>query len=258
MKQLVLPFLLVIVSVASLAQSAPKASTPAAKPATAAHPAAGVAKLPPGIPPAKALTKTLYTVSLRYQDIKIGAGEEAKPGQIIRVHYTGWRAADGAKFDSSYDHRAPILDKDRKPELGPDGTPKLGEPQPLAFAQGRGQLIVGFDQGVVGMHVGGKRRIFIPWQLAYGTRNIPDHGPEHPGIPSKSDLIFDVELVSVMDMPPPAASVPHPPMPTQPGAAPHATPAPATATPAPAADKPATAPAPTTQPAPAKPDTPQH
>jgi peptidylprolyl isomerase len=65
-----------------------------------------------------------------------------------------------------------------------------------------GRLIPGFDYGVTGMRVGGKRRLFIPWQIAYGTRSIPDR-PDHPGIPAKSDLIFDVELVEVSDMPAP-------------------------------------------------------
>jgi peptidylprolyl isomerase len=60
------------------------------------------------------------------------------------------------------------------------------------------------------MKVGGQRRLFIPWQLAYGTHAIPEHGPGHPGIPAKSDLIFDVELVDMADIPVPQA---HPDMP---------------------------------------------
>jgi peptidylprolyl isomerase len=102
------------------------------------------------------------------------------------------------------------------------------------------------------MKIGGKRRIFIPWEMAYGTRNIPDR-PDHPGIPAKSDLIFDVELVDVTDMPAPqmrpgmpgAHPVPipqHPGAGNQPGAAPANPPAPGT--PAPGA-----ASAPPTQPA---------
>jgi hypothetical protein len=92
------------------------------------------------------------------------------------------------------------MGKDGKPELGPDGKPKMGDPQPLAIPQGVGRVIPGFDYGLVGMKIGGKRRIFIPWQLAYGTRAMPDR-PDHPGIPAKSDLIFDVELVEVTDIP---------------------------------------------------------
>jgi peptidylprolyl isomerase len=86
--------------------------------------------------------------------------------------------------------------------MGEDGKPKQGPVQPMPFPQGMGATIVGFDQGFVGMKVGGKRRIFIPWQMAYGTRSAPDHGPDHPGIPAKSDLIFDVELVEVAELPP--------------------------------------------------------
>ena len=144
--------------------------------------------------------------SLRYQEIKVGTGAEAQPFKVFKVFYTGYRAADGVKFDSSDDHRNPIMGKDGKPEMDSDGKPKLGDPEPLAFPQGMGRLIPGFDQGFNGMHVGGKRRLFIPWQLAYGTRSIPDqpakdNQPAHVGIPPKSDLIFDVELVDVSEMP---------------------------------------------------------
>ena len=62
--------------------------------------------------------------------------------------------------------------------LGDDGKPKLGDPQPMPFPQGMGRLIPGFDQGFGGMKVGGKRRLFIPWQLAYGARGRP--GPDAP------------------------------------------------------------------------------
>ncbi len=96
------------------------------------------------------------------------------------------------------------MDKDGKPVMGEDGKPKLGDPQPISFPQGFGRVIPGFDQGFEGMKVGGKRRLFIPWQLAYGARGRPGPDPAHPGIPPKADLIFDVELVDVaeMQMPP--------------------------------------------------------
>jgi peptidylprolyl isomerase len=139
----------------------------------------------------------------------------------------------------------------------------MGDPQPMAFPQGVGRVIPGFDYGLDGMKIGGKRRLFIPWQLAYGTRAMPDR-PDHPGIPAKSDLIFDVELVDMTDMPAPMARPgmpgmhpgpggmpPHPGASTQPNAAPSASGAPATQA-APAqptkAAAPATAPATTTQP----------
>jgi peptidylprolyl isomerase len=173
-----------------------------------------------------------------------------------------------------------VLDKDGKPVLGDDGKPKQGPPQPISFPQGYGRAIPGFDQGFAGMKVGGQRRIFIPWQLAYGAKGRPGPDAAHPGIPEKSDLIFDVELVDVSDivMPPGhpgmtpgmhtmPGGAPHPPMPTAP-AAPPKPPAPATAPTAPTpnaapaaaptvpAAAPATPAAPATAPAPAAPATP--
>jgi peptidylprolyl isomerase len=153
----------------------------------------------PELPRGAAAKMVLF--SLRYQDISIGTGTEAEPLKTYRVIYTGYRAADGVKVDSSSDHRSPILGPDGKPEMGADGKPKLGDPQPFSFPQGMGRLIPGFDQGFAGMRAGGKRRLFIPWQLAYGVRGIPDR-PGHPGIPPKSDMIFDVELVDVSETPP--------------------------------------------------------
>jgi peptidylprolyl isomerase len=195
---------------------APKAATAAAKPAvkkpaTAAAPAI---KLPPGVKPVKGILKTAF--ALKYQDFVIGTGALAEPGKLYKVHYTGWLASDGTKFDSSYDHRAPVMDKDNKPEKDADGNPKLGDPQPLTFPQGRGRLIPGWDQGFEGMKVGGKRRLFIPYQLAYGAMGRP------PKIPAKSDLIFDVELMDVTDMPAPQAPGAPRMLPQRPGAAPGA------------------------------------
>jgi peptidylprolyl isomerase len=212
--------------------------------------------------------------SLKYQDTKIGTGADAEPGKLYKVNYTGYRAADGVKFDSSFDHPGqPEKDKDGKPVLGDDGKPKLGDPQPMAFPQGMGRLIPGFDQGFAGMKIGGKRRLFIPWQLAYGTRVIPDHPAAHPGdvahpgIPAKSDLIFDVELVDVSEMPTPPnhpgmggppgsrpmpGGPPHPGAPGAPATPPAPGSAPASAAPA-APGSPAT---PGATPAPAAPSTP--
>ena len=229
---------------------AASAQTPAAKPATAAKrpsstaaakPSATTAspepwiKLPPGVPrvvhgPVK------IPFALRYEDIKVGTGALGESGKIWHLKYTGWRAADGVKFDSWDDHRRPEIGPDGKPKLGPDGKPVMGEPQPIEIPQGVGRVIPGFDYGLDGMKIGGKRRIFIPWQMAYGTRAIPDR-PDHPGIPAKSDLIFDVELVDVTAMP----QMPHPMMPNRPmpmpphpgaGAQPNAAPTPKPAPPA--------------------------
>ncbi len=146
--------------------------------------------------------------ALRYEDIKVGTGALGESGKLWHLKYTGWRAADGVKFDSWDDHKQLKRSPDGKPVMGPDGKPVMGDPEPIAIPQGMGRVIPGFDFGLEGMKIGGKRRIFIPWQMAYGTRAIPDHperpgSPAGPGIPAKSDLIFDVELVDVTDMPQP-------------------------------------------------------
>src|SRR5580700_1196571 len=113
---------------------------------------------------------------LRYIDIAQGAGAPAAPGKRYTVHYTGW-LKDGTKFDSSVDRN-----------------------EPLDFVQGRRQVIAGWDVGFEGMKVGGKRRLFIPYQMAYGEAG-------QGSIPPKAELIFDVELLGVTDVPPaPAAA----------------------------------------------------
>jgi peptidylprolyl isomerase len=183
-------------------------STTRAKPATTVHRrvAPATPALPKNIPPVKALMKTEF--ALRYQDIKVGTGDEAKPGQIYSVNYTGWLASDGTKFDSSYDRGRPI-----------------------EFPQGAKRVIIGWDEGFEGMKVGGKRRLFIPYQLAYGPTG---RGP----IPAKANLIFDIELVGVRDMNAPMPMVPRivppPTAPTTPQGTP-TTPPPKTAPASPAA-----------------------
>jgi peptidylprolyl isomerase len=239
---------------AVLTVQAQSATKPAVKPAAAV--ASSAVKLPPNVPPAHGIVKT--AMALKYQDIRIGTGPEGEEKQLWKVKYTGWRAADGVMFDAWDKHPQPVLGPDGKPVMGPDGKPKMGDPQPMEFPHGIGRMIPGFDLGVEGMRVGGKRRIFVPWALAYGFRAIPDRGPDHPGIPAKSDLIFDVELVAVNPLPappqPPAPGaitrpVPQPGAPGAPGqpAAPATAPAPGTA--------PATAPTtpPVPQPKPATP-----
>jgi peptidylprolyl isomerase len=211
MKPSVLILLLAASTVAASAQTSAKPSTTAAKPATTAAKAAknttATEKLPfgvpaPGIPAVKTAKQTLFTVSLRYQEIKAGDGAVAEPGKIYKILYTGWLAADGHKFDSTDDHpRPPLKDKDGKPLLGADGQPVQGPPQPISFPQGFGRVIPGFDHGFDGMRIGGQRRLFIPWQLAYGAKGRPGPDATHPGIPPKADLIFDVTLVDVTDLP---------------------------------------------------------
>lgn len=102
----------------------------------------------------------------KIEDLKVGDGAEVQSGDYISIHYSG-TLEDGTKFDSSYDR---------------------GEPFKTRI--GIGQVIDGWDMGVVGMKVGGKRKLIIPPQLAYGDREIGE-------IPPNSILIFEVELVSI-------------------------------------------------------------
>jgi peptidylprolyl isomerase len=244
MKQCVFVLFLSATVVAASAQTSTKAAAPATTARSATVP--GAIKLPPGVPRVRGVVKTAF--SLRYQDIRVGTGKDAEPNKIYHVNYTGWLAADGRKFDSSFDHKMPVMGKDGKPELDADGKPKMGEPQPFAFVQGFGRVIPGFDQGFTGMKIGGKRRLFIPWQLAYGARGRPGPNAANPGIPPMADLIFDIELTDVSDMPMPQGR-PMMPRPPAPGtSAPQSNP-PATKTPPPASPNPATAPAGTPQPA---------
>ncbi|MGA3372065.1 MAG: FKBP-type peptidyl-prolyl cis-trans isomerase [Terracidiphilus sp.] len=283
------------------AAPAAKPGTAAAKPAaTPAKPAgAATPKLPfgvpaPGLPPVKTLKKTLYTILLTYQDIKVGTGVPVEPGKQVKYFSTLWLAADGHKLDSTDDHRAPVYDKDHKQVMDADGKPKMGDAQPATLVIGQGRApLPGWELAFEGMKVGGKRRVFIPWQLGLGLREIPARDATHPGIPAKSDMILDLDLQDVTEAPPQMRPGPsgggHPPMgarppagamggPPQPGAgsmsvppahpgapaapnapgAPPNPPAPATpAAPAPAAPSPAAAPAaPATPPAPAAPAAP--
>jgi len=169
------------------------AQTTATKPATttAHHTAASATTTPPNIPKVVGIPKTIY--ALKYIDTKIGTGPLAEPSILgtsmadskikwYTVRYTGW-LADGTKFDSSYDH--------------PGG-------EPITFPAGAHRVIPGWDTGFQGMHIGGKRRLFIPYQLAYGEAGRPPH------IPAKSNLIFDIELVSISDNPPTPPTPPTP------------------------------------------------
>ncbi len=126
-------------------------------------------RLPTAVPASNALVQTQYI--MRYAELKIGTGPLAEPGKVYVLHYTGW-LWDGTKFDSSRDRN-----------------------QPFSFEQGKRKTIPGFDNGFEGMHVGGQRRLFLPYQLAYGEKG-------RGKIPAKADLIFDIELLGVQDPPP--------------------------------------------------------
>jgi len=105
--------------------------------------------------------------TLQKIDDVVGKGKEAKAGDTVRVHYTG-TLMNGTKFDSSLDHG-----------------------KPFDFKLGTGAVIKGWDEGVAGMKVGGKRRLVIPEALGYGAAGSP------PNIPAKAGLKFDVELLDV-------------------------------------------------------------
>jgi peptidylprolyl isomerase len=134
-------------------------------PGQASSPAALSDGNAPGIPP---LTGEIQTdQGLRFIDEKVGDGASPTNGETVTVHYTGW-LTDGSKFDSSVDRG-----------------------QPYEFLIGTGRVIPGWDIGVASMKAGGKRRLIIPSDLAYG----PDGRP--PRIPQNATLIFDVELLGV-------------------------------------------------------------
>lgn len=104
---------------------------------------------------------------LKYVDLQTGSGDLAVTGSLVTVHYTGW-LMDGTKFDSSVDRR-----------------------QPFSFPLGAGRVIKGWDEGVAGMKVGGKRKLTIPPDLGYGARGAGGV------IPPNAVLLFDVELLEV-------------------------------------------------------------
>lgn len=105
---------------------------------------------------------------LLIEDVKVGNGEVAKLGSKITVHYRGTLKKDGKEFDSSYGKK------------------------PITFDLLEGRLIKGWTEGIPGMKAGGKRKLSIPYALAYGERGTPDGA-----IPAKSDLNFEVELIEV-------------------------------------------------------------
>ncbi len=123
----------------------------------------------PATPPPVTGVPVTLAGGLQYIDVTTGTGATAQANSQISVQYTGWFQSTGKKFDSSYDHGG----------------------QAFQLTLGAGQVIPGWDQGLVGMKVGGTRRLIIPPALAYGAAGQP------PTIPPNSTLIFDVTLVSI-------------------------------------------------------------
>ncbi|MCU7806687.1 MAG: FKBP-type peptidyl-prolyl cis-trans isomerase [Candidatus Thiodiazotropha sp. (ex Semelilucina semeliformis)] len=113
------------------------------------------------------MSEKMTDSGLKYEDLSEGDGEQAAAGQRVTVHYTGW-LVEGEKFDSSLDRN-----------------------QPFDFTLGKGMVIRGWDEGVAGMKVGGKRRLTIPPQLGYGARGAGGV------IPPNATLVFEVELLAV-------------------------------------------------------------
>lgn len=113
------------------------------------------------------MTAKMTDSGLKYEDLLEGEGAAAEAGQTVSVHYTGW-LTDGSKFDSSVDRN-----------------------EPFRFGLGRGMVIRGWDEGVQGMRVGGKRKLTIPPQLGYGAQGAGGV------IPPNATLVFEVELLGI-------------------------------------------------------------
>ncbi len=149
--------LLALTSCATTRPPAPATPAPAAKPAPAPQTSTPAA-------PQEVTTAS----GLKIQDLVVGNGPMAEDGMKVTVNYTGW-LTDGTKFDSSHDPGR----------------------QPLQFVIGAGQAIRGWDEGVKGMRVGGRRKLTIPPDLAYGERGFPG------AIPPNATLVFEVEFLGV-------------------------------------------------------------
>ena len=114
------------------------------------------------------MSEKITDSGLKYEDLTTGDGEAAAAGNTVRVHYTGW-LTDGTKFDSSLDRN-----------------------DPFSFPLGGGRVIRGWDEGVQGMRIGGKRKLTIPPQLGYGAAGAGGV------IPPNATLVFEVELLEIL------------------------------------------------------------
>jgi FKBP-type peptidyl-prolyl cis-trans isomerase len=128
----------------------------------------GSAEEPPRLP--RDVDESEYRTTssdLKIYDFEVGDGATAQPGDLVRVHYTGWLKSDSTRFDSS-----------------------IGR-NPFSFRLGQGQVIEGWDEGVAGMKVGGERQLVIPPELGYGSSGADN------AIPPNATLIFEVELLEI-------------------------------------------------------------
>ncbi len=121
-----------------------------------------------------AQSKPVVKGGLKMEDSVVGTGQEATAGRLVSVHYTGW-----------------LADKDGKPDFKKKFDSSVDRKKPFEFTLGAGMVIKGWDQGVQGMKVGGKRRLTIAPELGYGDRGAGGV------IPGGATLVFDVELLDV-------------------------------------------------------------
>ena len=189
---------LVALAAAACGYPDPYAST---GPVANESPAAGVSPTPgtDNFNDGAGLPVVTYPDGLKYVDLKVGTGVQAKSTDRVEVQYTGW-LSDGTKFDSSRDRNAPF-----------------------AVVLGARAVIPGWDEGIPGMRVGGKRKLIIPPQLAYGAAGRTDPASGVTIIPPNETLTFDVELLSAKPGPSPTPSPSPKPSPS-PSPSPSATP----------------------------------
>lgn len=155
----------------ALAAMAASATPPATPPSQPAQPAEEKPAAPDAAQPseeAEPIKRTVMESGLIIEDLRIGEGKEVKPGASVQVHYEGTLKEGGKKFDSSYDREEPIV-----------------------FALGG--VIKGWQEGVPGMRIGGKRRLIVPSEMAYGERGAP------PDIGPNADLVFIIELLDAVN-----------------------------------------------------------
>src|SRR5215469_4289996 len=142
----------------------PNPSTPVVGPVIPATPTAGLPT-----PPAITTTLGMLTNGVKCIDLRVGTGAPAESGNTVNVQYTGWLAANGKEFDSSYDHGG----------------------QPFGVTIGQGKVIKGWEEGLIGIKAGGTRRLILPADQAYGAQGSP------PKIPANAVLIFDITVISI-------------------------------------------------------------